>query len=46
MQERTKCACKTENRAELRFHVEGKQIKNWEYKVNQTVKGHGILTDF
>ena len=51
MQERTKCACKTVNRAELRVHVEGKQIKIWKYKVNKTVKDLGlhlilfILTD-
>lgn len=36
----------------MRVHVEGKQIKIWKYKVNQTVKELGlhlilfILTDF
>lgn len=36
----------------MRVHIEGKQIKIWKYKVNQTVKDLGlhlillILTDF
>ena len=42
MQERTKYSCKTVNRAELRVHVEGKQIKIWKYKVNKTVKDLGL----
>ena len=42
MQERTKYVCKTVNRAELRVHVEDKQIKVWKCEVNQIRKDLGL----